>query len=135
MKGQENLIPVTERSKEEARAMSRKGGINSGKARRRKKTFKESLEVILDLTLKRGEKMDVDDIQSLADIKGKNISVQDAINIAMVQRAIKGDKAAAEWVRDTSGQKQAEKVEMTGEINNPLSGLTTEELRKLVDND
>lgn len=135
MKGQENLIPVTERSKEEARAMSRKGGINSGKARRRKKTFKESLEVILDLTLKSGEKMDVDDIQSLADIKGKNISVQDAINIAMVQRAIKGDKAAAEWVRDTSGQKQAEKVEMTGEINNPLSGLTTEELRKLVDND
>ena len=33
-KGHDNLIPVTKRSKEEARAISRNGGIKSGHARK-----------------------------------------------------------------------------------------------------
>ena len=37
-----NLIPVTQRTKEEARQISRKGGKKSGEARALKKTFKET---------------------------------------------------------------------------------------------
>ena len=46
--GKDNLIPMSERSKEEARAEGRKGGIASGESRRRKanlrKAFREAME-------------------------------------------------------------------------------------------
>jgi len=61
MNGQENLIPFTERSKEEVRAMNKKGGINSGKARREKKLFREALISALKSTDKTtGNKVGVD---------------------------------------------------------------------------
>ena len=41
---EDNLIPFEERTEEELREMRRKGGINSGKARREKKLFKEAIE-------------------------------------------------------------------------------------------
>ena len=47
-----NLIPQSERTKEEQRKIARKGGIASGKARRRKKLIKEQLELLLSLPLK-----------------------------------------------------------------------------------
>lgn len=43
----DNLIPFTERTKEEAKEISSKGGINSGKARRRKRDLKKLLEIAL----------------------------------------------------------------------------------------
>ncbi len=49
-KGQENLIPFSERSEEEARELGRKGGIASGEARREKATMLSTLEKLLDET-------------------------------------------------------------------------------------
>ena len=45
----DNLIPVTQRTKEEAREISKKGGIASGKARLRKKHGKELVRAILEM--------------------------------------------------------------------------------------
>ena len=39
-KGQENLIPFTERTEEEQREIARQGGIRSGEVRREKATMK-----------------------------------------------------------------------------------------------
>ena len=47
--GTENLIPVTERTKKEAREISRKGGIASGKARREKADLKKKVNEILSM--------------------------------------------------------------------------------------
>lgn len=44
--GSENLIPLSARSSEELREMRVKGGIKSGEARRRKKTYAELAEII-----------------------------------------------------------------------------------------
>lgn len=44
-KGHDNLIPASMRSKEEVRRNARKGGINSGKTRRRKADMKKLLEL------------------------------------------------------------------------------------------
>ena len=46
--GNDNLIPFPEsgRSKEEVREINRRGGIASGEARRRKKTYAEIAEII-----------------------------------------------------------------------------------------
>ena len=54
-KGQENLIPMNERSEEEVRELGRKGGIASGETRREKATFKKMLERILDEKAEDGE--------------------------------------------------------------------------------
>lgn len=43
-----NLIPNTERSPSELREMGRKGGIASGKARRRKRDLQKLAKMLLD---------------------------------------------------------------------------------------
>lgn len=110
MTNEANLDPV--QTKEEARKRGRAGGIASGKARREKKLMRETLDIILAMPMKNGRYADVESIRSFAALKGKNISVQEAILIAQVQKAMKGDTKAAEYVRDTIGQKPGESIEM-----------------------
>lgn len=50
-KGTKNLKPVNTRTKEEARKISQKGGIASGKARKAKKDAKEAAQMVLYETL------------------------------------------------------------------------------------
>ena len=45
-KSEQNLIPVTKRTKKEAREISKKGGKASGEVRRKKKTFKEAVKTL-----------------------------------------------------------------------------------------
>ena len=122
-------------SSAEARSNGRKGGIASGKARRDKKAMKDTLTDLLSMPLESGESVDIEDIKNLAALNGKNITVQEAIMLAQIQKAINGDTKAAEYVRDTSGNKLKEGVELSGGINNPFSGLSTDELRKLIGDD
>ena len=49
---EQNLIPFDQRSEKEVREMNRKGGINSGKARREKKAMRELLEDALAKVIK-----------------------------------------------------------------------------------
>ena len=83
----------------------RKGGIASAKAKREKKALKDTLEELLAMPIKDGKSQDIDKIKSIAGIKGKNITMQEAIMVAMLNKAAKGDVRAAEYVRDTIGQK------------------------------
>lgn len=92
-------------STDEARSRGQLGGLASGRARREKKLLRETLETILKMSLQQGDCSDIDDIQSLAETNRKNITVQDAIILAMVKKALKGDVKAAEYIRDTAGQK------------------------------
>lgn len=45
-----DLIPVTNRSEDEVKEMRRKGGINSGKSRRAKKTLSERIKLALTIS-------------------------------------------------------------------------------------
>lgn len=98
-------------SPEERREMGRRGGIASGEAKRKKKAMRERLEIILDMPLKAGKGVDIETIQNFAKLKGKNITVQDAMMIAQIQRALHGDTNAAVFVRDTAGQNPTQKIE------------------------
>ena len=113
----------------------RKGGKASAKAKREKKAMKDTLETLLTMSIEVGTEDSIDDIQSIALLNGKNISVQEAIMLAQIKKAIKGDTKAAEYIRDTSGNKLKDGLELSGGINNPFEGLTTEQLKKLVEND
>lgn len=132
MANEENLKTP---SAKEARERGAKGGKASGKARREKKAMKETLETLLTMNLQAGTGDEIETIQSIAELKGKNISVQEAIMLAQIKKAMKGDTRAAEFVRDASGNKLAENVALTGNVNNPFADLTTEELKKLIKND
>ncbi len=82
-----------------------KAGIASGKARAENKALKDTLQELLAMPIKDGKSADIDQIKSIADIKGKNITMQEAIMVAMLDKAVNGDVKAAEYVRDTIGQK------------------------------
>lgn len=115
MANEENLKPPTT---SEARERGEKGGIKSGKARKEKKAMKETAEMILGLTLKDGTVTDLEDIQSMAAANGKNITVQDAIILKQAQKALKGDIRAAEFVRDTSGNRPTNEQRMDVAVDN-----------------
>ena len=85
MAGKENLRPVS--SKDEARERGRKGGLASGEARRKRKTLKEELLLILS----EGE-------------------TQQSVTLALIEKAMSGDTKAFEVIRDTIGEKPIDKV-------------------------
>ena len=74
--------------------------------------MRETLQLLLDMPMKAGKSVDVEEIKNYAKLKGKNISVQEAMLIAQVQKAMRGDTKAAEFIRDTAGQKPVENVDM-----------------------
>jgi hypothetical protein len=85
MAGKENLRPVS--SKDEARERGRKGGLASGEARRKRKTLKEELLLMLS----EGE-------------------TQQSVTLALIEKAMSGDTKAFEVIRDTIGEKPVDKV-------------------------
>lgn len=108
-RGDENLVPMNQRSKGEARSLGAKGGIASGVSRRRKRDMQQALNAILDMPLKKGK---LQQIRNLSEVKGKNITAEQAMLLAMVNKALKGDVRAATWVRDTAGCKPVDRVEI-----------------------
>lgn len=107
---------ISDMTPEERREAGRKGGLKSVEARRKKKAMKEALDVILSMPLKSGRHNDVEEIKNFAALKGKNINVQEAMMIAQVQKALKGDTQAAQFIRDTIGEKAPDSVELGGSV-------------------
>ena len=134
MAGEENLIPMSERSKEEVRELAAKGGRKSGETRRRKKTMRENLEILLSMPLKPGKGADIDSAENMKDFSKENVTVEQAMLMSQIQKALKGDIYAFESIRDLVGEKVA-KTEVNASVksDNPFEGLTTEELRKLAE--
>lgn len=87
---EQNLIPTNKRSKEEARELGRKGGINSGKTRREKRTMKQ----LIDLTLSR----------MITNKKGETASTKEVIAIQLVNKAANGDLKAIDLVTKLIGE-------------------------------
>ncbi len=92
----ENLIPFNKLTEEEHREIARKGGIKSGETRRRKKTFKQELEWLLEEN-----------------------ETQKNITIALIKEALDGNTKAFEVIRDTVGEKPVDKLET--EIGNDIN--------------
>lgn len=111
-----------EMTKEELSAAGKKGAAASIETKRRKKAMKETLEVLLAMPLKDKKCYDVEEIKNFAALKGKNIDVQTAIVIKQVQRALAGDLPSAEFVRDTSGQKPKDDLNISGSVPVVISG-------------
>lgn len=126
-------VRFSDMTPEQAAECGRRGGIASGEAKRRKKAMRESLEILLSMPVKSGKQCDVEAVKNFAALKGKNITVEQAMLIAQIQKALKGDTQALTFLRDTSGQKPDDTMVFSGtvETNNPYDELSVEELKAL----
>lgn len=95
----QNLIPQNKKSPEERSRIARMGQIASTEAKRKKKTFREAMEAILE--------------KEVLDKNGNKIDLLTAISAKQIEKAGKGDTKAFEVIRDTIGQKPVERVEIT----------------------
>lgn len=95
---------VRDRSEEELFAMRQKGGIESGKSKRLQKAIKNILD--------KKPSIKADTLVRDLGLDGIEITNADAIMYVQTQKAIlEGDTRAAEFVRDTSGEKPTDKIE------------------------
>ena len=108
------LKSLGKRTTEEQRMIAQKGGKASGKARKDKREQKQIIMDVLAMPLEEGS---VEQITSLAAAEGANLSINQAIIIQQVKRALKGDTRAAEYLRDTSGQKPSDKVQIDAGVS------------------
>ena len=91
MANEQNLKPLTTKK---AREIGKKGGIASGKAKKKRKEFKEALKTALTVV------MDNDK------------TVQEIGIEALMDKFMKGDPKVFELIRDTIGEKPTEKQEV-----------------------
>lgn len=117
--------------------IARKGGKASAAKRREKKTMEQSLQLLLNLAVSDSTLTDPTDNDVFNKVKGKNLTVQDKILVEVIKKALKGDLKAIEFLRDTSGQKPVDKKNVKQDVNvhNPFSDLSSDELRKLIDDE
>ena len=118
--GYKNLVPNEERTPDELRSITQKGGIASGKARRRKRSMKEAADYYLSLP-----ETDHRSVNALLRdaVDPEDIDNQMAVIKGITARAKKGDPQAANVL-----------LKMLGEDNPPddTAADTLENARKLL---
>ena len=108
---EKNLIPNSERTPSELREMARNGGLASGEARRKRKTLKEELLLMLE-----------------------DEEVQKSVAVALIQEAQSGNVKAFGMLRDTIGERPVERVQATQTVVD-MSAFSTEEIKAMLDDD
>ena len=93
MANEQNLKPLTT---EKAREIGKKGGVASGKAKKRRKEFKEALKLALTVVVD----------------ESNNKTVQELGIEALMEKFMKGDPKVFEIIRDTIGEKPTDKQEV-----------------------
>lgn len=108
-----NLIPTTRLSETERRELSRKGGLASAAARKRKKDIREVFDALLSSPAtpemqEKAAKLGFD-----AETVG---TVYDVLGVAMIDKALSGDGYCFQLVRDSAGDKPTDKSEVTASV-------------------
>ena len=108
----DNLINPKDRTSEELREMTRKGGIASGEARRRKKTMREALEMLLyDTKLNEQTKqmLQAEGIKNADDFNHQMV-----ITRSLIAKAESGDVQAYHAICAMIGEKPSENFNLGG---------------------
>lgn len=128
-KGDENLIPLSQRPKEEVQAIGRKGGLKSGEVRRKKRTEKEMLKMLLGLGVT-GEELKKQ-LRELG-IPEEDFTYQAAVHMAMVQAAMEGSvfayKALMEVLEESIEAKKLKELKRANRVKEKTAegGAATE---------
>ena len=113
----ENLIDAAHRTEEELRRMTRNGGIKSGEVRRKRKTFRQALEMLLmDAKLSEPVKMKLKE----AGVAEEDMNHMTVILRSLIAKAEAGDVQAYNAIVAQVGEKPDEKINMMGNMTNEL---------------
>lgn len=99
MANESNLIPLTELTEEERRAMASKAGKASVVARRRKKSMKDAMNLLLSLPVDESNKAKMERLG----IDPSAADNQMLMLISAFQQAVKGNVRAMEFIKDLTG--------------------------------
>ena len=123
---EDNLIPMSERSKNEVRELARKGGIASGESRRRKKTLKEQFDLLLSLPVKEDGKIG-QRIKMIADDLGippEELDNQMAMCLNMFSASMsKKPEQAFASIQATIGEKPVEEIKVTKSTDDTIKEI------------
>ena len=127
----QNLKKYSEMSPTEKHDFHSKGGQASTASRRRRKTQAETLRLILDLKLTEEE-----GAKKLEEL-GLDPTWSTDANVAVMQKARRGDVESLRYVRDTIGEKPRDGLEIGNLDGQPLSTidmsqLSDEQLKALI---
>lgn len=106
----DNLIPMSERSKDEVRKIASRGGKKSGETRREKKRMKEYINLLLELDVKSQKTRET---LSKLGIDESDMTNEMAMMASVMNKAMKGDMQAVNFLRDTSGQMPANTINVS----------------------
>lgn len=116
MANEQNLIkPTRDRTAKQRRESARKAGKASAAKRRERKAMREIARIVLDMPVMAGK---LDDIEKMAfaDVPEAHLTVGQKAVLAVAAKAAEGDVVALTFLRDTAGEKPADKVEVSGEV-------------------
>ena len=103
-KGQENLIPVTQRPPEERLELSRRGGIKSGEVRREKRAARDLAALVLDSRPKMPKVIN-DQIKDMhLPVEKKHVDARLIAMCAMMRKAMAGDQKSLEFLLALTGE-------------------------------
>lgn len=103
MANEKNLVPQAERSPSEAREMGRKGGIASGAARRRKKSMKQKMQLLLSLPPADNDQTEL----AAMGIDPEDMDNEMVLVKALFLAAAEGDTRAFDRIQDVLGRSVA----------------------------
>ena len=136
MANEKNLVPINERTKSEQREIASAGGKASGKARRRKKSMKQKMQLLLSLPAADNDQ---------AELSAMGVGPDDMDNEMVLVKALflaaaEGDTKAFDRIQDVLGRtvareelalkKQEAKKRNTpsnGKLEELISGLQEEQ--------
>ena len=136
MANEQNLVPINERTKSEQREIASAGGKASGKARRRKKSMKQKMQLLLSLPAADNDQTELSAMGVDPDDMDNEMVLVKALFIA----AAAGDTRAFDRIQDVLGRsvareelalkKQEAKKRNTpsnGKLEELISGLQEEQ--------
>lgn len=136
MANEKNLVPINERTKSEQREIASAGGKASGKARRRKKSMKQKMQLLLSLPAADNDQAEL----SAMGVDPEDMDNEMVLVKALFLAAAEGDTKAFDRIQDVLGRtvareelalkKQEAKKRNTpsnGKLEELISGLQEEQ--------
>lgn len=126
----QNLIkPKRDQTAEQRKAAASKAGKAAAKKRREKKQMQEIAKIVLHMPFE-GTDAQLDDLEGLSfeDYPDRKLTVSEISILKVAKKAMRGDIAAIQFLRDTAGEKPVEQIEVSADI-----GAACDEIGKLIE--
>lgn len=123
----DNLIPNSERTPQELKKMTKKGGKKSGEVRRKRKALRDLFKSMLATPL---PNTDLKAKIEAMGFSGEEENYNTFLGMTTLNEALKGNMKAVELIRDTIGEKPKDKIELKDNRENSKLDKIIEQLNE-----